>query len=135
TAALSAAAAAALIVVVIGTVVLNAERDAAGSNIHSFGDALWWAAPTVTTVGYGDRYPVTGLGRALAVVLMVTGIAVLGVVTAAVAAWFVRVSQGPEDADQLKVLVTRLDELQSSVDRLAGNSTNPASTMDARGGV
>lgn len=66
--------------------VLDAERGAADANIVTFGDALWWACTTVTTVGYGDRYPVTTEGRAVAVVLMVIGIGVVGAVTAAVAA-------------------------------------------------
>lgn len=69
--------------------ILDAERDAPGANITTFGDALWWAATTVTTVGYGDRYPVTTEGRFVAVALMVVGIAVVGSVTAAVASWFV----------------------------------------------
>ena len=69
--------------------ILDAERDAAGANITTFGDALWWAATTVMTVGYGDRYPVTTEGRFVAVTLMVVGIAVVGSVTAAVAAWFI----------------------------------------------
>ena len=69
--------------------ILDAERDAAGANITTFGDALWWAATTVMTVGYGDRYPVTTQGRFVAVTLMVVGIAVVGSVTAAVAAWFI----------------------------------------------
>jgi voltage-gated potassium channel len=56
----------------------------------TFPDALWWAATTVTTVGYGDRYPVTAVGRLVATGLMVVGIALLGVITASVAAWFVR---------------------------------------------
>ena len=69
--------------------VLDAERDAPGANITSIGDALWWSTTTVTTVGYGDRFPVTTEGRLIAVALMVVGIAVVGSVTAAVAAWLV----------------------------------------------
>lgn len=67
--------------------VLDAERDAPGANITTFGDAIWWACTTVTTVGYGDRYPVTGTGRTVAVVLMMVGIGLVGAVTAAVATW------------------------------------------------
>ena len=69
--------------------VLDAEQDAKGANITTFGDALWWACTTVSTVGYGDRYPVTGQGRVIAVLLMVVGIATLGAVTASIAAWMV----------------------------------------------
>lgn len=69
--------------------VLDAERDAEGANITSFGDALWWACATVTTVGYGDRYPVTTTGRVVAVALMLVGVALFGTVTATVAAWLV----------------------------------------------
>lgn len=65
--------------------VLDAERDASGANITSFGDAVWWACTTVTTIGYGDRYPVTAEGRVVAVVLMVVGIGVVGAITGAVA--------------------------------------------------
>lgn len=66
---------------------LDAEQDASGANITAFGDALWWASTTVTTVGYGDRFPVTTEGRLVAVALMVVGIGLVGSVTAAVAAW------------------------------------------------
>ena len=66
---------------------LDAEQDAKGANITSFGDALWWACTTVTTVGYGDRFPVTTTGRCVAVVLMLFGIGLVGAVTAAVTAW------------------------------------------------
>jgi hypothetical protein len=59
-------------------------QDQADANITTFGDALWWAATTVTTVGYGDRFPITATGRAVAVVLMLLGIAVIGVITASV---------------------------------------------------
>jgi voltage-gated potassium channel len=77
--------------------VLDAERGAPDATINSFGDALWWSLITVTTVGYGDRYPVTGAGQAIAAGLMVAGIALLGVVTAAIAAWFVRHVRRIED--------------------------------------
>ena len=66
------------------------ERSVDGSNIKNFGDGLWWAITTVTTVGYGDRYPTTTEGRCLAVVLMIMGISLMGVITASVAAWFVK---------------------------------------------
>ncbi|KAA1376364.1 potassium channel family protein [Aeromicrobium fastidiosum] len=72
--------------VLLGAVaVLDAERDASGANISSFGDAVWWACATVTTIGYGDFYPVSTEGRAVAVVLMVVGIGVVGAITGAVA--------------------------------------------------
>jgi voltage-gated potassium channel len=74
------------------------ERGVEGSNIKTFSDGLWWAVTTVTTVGYGDRFPTTTEGRLLAVLLMFTGISLVGVITASVAAWFVKMSQ--EDAQK-----------------------------------
>src|SRR6202034_1761169 len=69
------------------------EAHAKGSTIHSYGGALWWAVVTVTSVGYGDQYPVTVAGRAVAVVLMITGIALFGVVAASIASYFVEQDQ------------------------------------------
>jgi voltage-gated potassium channel len=69
------------------------ERGAEGSNIKNFGDGLWWAITTVTTVGYGDRYPTTIEGRFIAIALMIMGISLMGVITASVAAWFVKMGQ------------------------------------------
>lgn len=79
-----------VLLVVAAGLVLDAERGVEGANIQTAGDALWWAATTVSTVGYGDRYPTTGEGRVIAVGLMIGGVALLGVITASVAAWFVR---------------------------------------------
>lgn len=82
-------AAVAVVGFIAALAMLDSERRNPDANIQSFGDAAWWAATTVTTVGYGDRYPTTTEGRFVAVGLMVTGIALLGVVTAALASWFV----------------------------------------------
>lgn len=69
--------------------ILDAERSTPHANIVTIGDALWWATTTVTTVGYGDRFPVTTEGRFVALALMLVGIALIGSITAAVAAWFI----------------------------------------------
>jgi voltage-gated potassium channel len=79
----------ALVGFVASLAVLDAERDAPDATITTFGDAVWWTITTISTVGYGDRYPVTFEGRVVAASLMVTGIALLGVVTASIASWFV----------------------------------------------
>ena len=73
--------------------ITTSERNVDGSNIKSFEDGLWWAVTTVTTVGYGDRFPTTTEGRLLAVLLMLVGISLVGVITASVASWFVKLSQ------------------------------------------
>jgi voltage-gated potassium channel len=59
-------------------------------NVHGFWDSFWWAMTTVTTVGYGDIYPVTTGGRIVAIVLMLTGIGTLGLYTAAIASWVLK---------------------------------------------
>jgi len=70
--------------------VLLFEENAKDSNIHNYPDALWWAIVTVTTVGYGDRYPSTTGGRVVAGVLMLVGIGLIGVLTATVASLFIK---------------------------------------------
>lgn len=67
--------------------VLEIERFAPGGHIKTPSDALWWALVTVTTIGYGDMYPVTTEGRLVAGVLIVFGIAMISALTASFAAW------------------------------------------------
>ena len=76
-----------------GIEITMAERGQPGATIQSAGDGFWWAITTLTTVGYGDIYPTTTQGRFIAVGLMISGICVLGVISATVAAWFVKMTQ------------------------------------------
>ena len=95
-----------------------AEEHAKGSNIHNYADALWWGIVTVTTVGYGDRFPVTGLGRVVAVVLMLVGIGLIGVLTATVASFFVQ-EHTDENKEQLQQAHASIsDQLSALTDRL-----------------
>ena len=96
--------------------VLDAERASPAANIRTFADAAWWAVETMTTVGYGDKYPTTGQGRLAAVALMVGGIALLGTVTATLASWLVQQVDAEEsDSAQLRrdvaALSAKVDEL------------------------
>ena len=101
-----------LIGFVASLAVLDAERDAPEASITTFGEAVWWTITTISTVGYGDRYPVTVEGRLVAASLMVAGIALLGVVTASLASWFV------ENLRQSGEAVEReLDEVSADVNR------------------
>jgi voltage-gated potassium channel len=75
--------------IVICIVVLQVEHDAPGGNIRTASDVLWWAITTVTTVGYGDRYPVTDAGRIAGATLMICGIGYLATVLGVLAQAFV----------------------------------------------
>ncbi|MFN3001653.1 potassium channel family protein [Mycolicibacterium wolinskyi] len=79
-----------LLVYVASLAVLQAERGAPDAHITDFGDAVWWAITTITTVGYGDMYPVTTTGRVIAALLMIGGISLVGSITATIASWIVQ---------------------------------------------
>lgn len=98
--------------------VTDAERGRPGANIGNLGDGFWWAITTMTTVGYGDRYPTTTTGRAVAVALMVAGIALLGIVTATLASWLVERVAEATDVEQA-VSRAEVEQLTAEVRRLA----------------
>ncbi|MGP4012402.1 potassium channel family protein, partial [Streptomyces sp. 4N124] len=105
--------------------VLSVERESPNGNIKTLGDAVWWSFTTMTTVGYGDHAPTTGLGRILAVGLMLSGIALLGVVTANIAAWFIARFES-DDAEErrqteaIAVLTEEVRALRAEVAALSG---------------
>ncbi len=122
--------------------VLLFEENAKGTNIHSYPDALWWAIVTVTTVGYGDRYPVSAGGRAVAVVLMLVGIGLIGVLTATVASVFVKehtdankevFKKGHDElGQQLSVISDRLADVERRLGATAADMASVDAAADAQ---
>jgi len=95
-----------LIVLVAGLAALEAERGRPGSTIETYPEALWWAVCTITTIGYGDLYPVTIEGRLVALTLMVGGLGLIGFTTGSLASWIVdRIS----NAERSSSSATRAD--------------------------
>lgn len=77
-----------VLVVIFSSISILTVETAPESNIKTAEDAIWWAMVTVTTVGYGDKYPVTTEGRMIAMVLMVAGVGLFGTYTGYIATWF-----------------------------------------------
>jgi voltage-gated potassium channel len=106
-----------LLVYAASLAVLDAERSAPDAKITNFGDAVWWSCTTITTVGYGDFVPVTFMGRLIAVLLMVGGISLIGMVTATVATWIIhRVAE--QDSAHQAATAAQIDELRSEIAQL-----------------
>lgn len=107
-----------LVLFVAALGVLRVERRAPDANITELGDALWWTAVTVSTVGYGDHYPVTTAGRWIAVGLFLAGIALLGVITGSLSSWFVqRIQDGGDNERQLRELTAEVRMLRDELRR------------------
>lgn len=120
-----AAGATFLLMVIAAVAMLDAERGQPGATIESFRDALWWSGVTVTTVGYGDVYPVTEVGRVVAFGLMLVGVSMIGVVTASIAAWFVGRSETAESE-----LVSEMRAVRSEVARLREERSRTESSTE-----
>ena len=109
------------LVIIAATVVASVEGGE-GASIHSFADALWWAVVTITTVGYGDMVPITVVGRAVAFVLMLGGIAFFSGVTANLASFLIK----GHDAEKkvLSQLVKEVEGLRQELMKLRADSGN-----------
>jgi voltage-gated potassium channel len=118
----------ALVVVVgSGLLVTELERADSGANIKSVPDGLWWAITTITTVGYGDRFPVTAVGRAIGTVVMILGIGLFGLLAASLASFLVE-----KDLEKdLDPQMAQIDDRLSRIEELLKN-LQPKSLPDSR---
>ena len=115
---------ASILIVVFGALLaLIFEAGAPGANILTYGEALWWAAVTLTTVGYGDYVPVTVGGRIVGVGVFSIGVMVLAVLTAAVVHWFTEDTARDKAAPVTDAVVTGAQDMLSSVTKVATSLT------------
>jgi voltage-gated potassium channel len=105
-----------ILLIVLASIGILHFEDVPGANITSAEDALWWTMETITTVGYGDRYPITTEGRVLASGLMVAGVGLIGIYTGYVAAWFLRPTQteANDAASEISHLASRIAQLDEA---------------------
>ena len=90
----------AIMLVLFSSIAILEVETSPKSNIKTAEDALWWAYVTITTVGYGDLYPVTTKGRLIALVLMTGGVGLFGVFTGYLASWFVEEPKKSDDKEE-----------------------------------
>ena len=111
--------------------VLHFEQAAPDANIHTAGDALWWAFATITTIGYGDRFPVTVSGRTVAVLLVICGLSIFGTFTAFVASFFIGKGQKREEVElhhvlaEVKLVRQKLEALEAAQSPAPAPRKNP----------
>ena len=95
------------------------------SNIRGPGDALWWSLVTITTVGYGDRYPVTPEGRLIGLALMTAGVGLFAVLAGFIASWFMESEEsGKQDSkdgleEEIRLLREELQGLRVELKQIA----------------
>lgn len=89
----------AVLCIIFSSIAILQVEHAPKSNIKTAEDALWWSLVTITSVGYGDLYPVTSLGRLIGAALIVIGVALFGIFTGYVASWFTHI--GLHEAAQI----------------------------------
>jgi voltage-gated potassium channel len=107
-----------IVMVIFASIAILNLENAAESNIKTPADALWWAFTTITTVGYGDRFPVTVEGRLVAAVLMTVGVGLFGTFTAYIATSFMEVGHKKE-SDEIQVLIEEVRMLRAQVETLS----------------
>lgn len=100
--------------------ILNIENEPE-SNIKNPSDALWWSFVTITTVGYGDKFPITHEGRIIAAFLMTAGVGLFGVFTGYIASFFMEVEQKKEESE-IEQLIGEVRLLREKIELLEKKS-------------
>jgi voltage-gated potassium channel len=104
----------AILLIVFASIAILSFETTADSNIKTAEDAVWWAITTITTVGYGDRYPVTSGGRFIASILMFSGVGLFGTLSGFLAAWFL----GHPEKSAADDLAREVRALRADIERL-----------------
>jgi len=120
-----------LLVYVGALAVLDAEQNEPGASITNIGDALWWAAGTLTSTGYGDFVPITLVGRLVAVGLMAGGLVIVGVIAASFATWMIE-QVGSRVAEEVEQAEAAESETQSEVAALTEQLARLTALVEAR---
>ena len=108
-----------LLLLISSVAILQVEKDINGANITDASDALWWSIVTMTTVGYGDKYPVTTVGRIIAAFLMIGGVGLFGLLSGSVTSWILNPVEERQETDldaiqrELVAIHSRLNEVSS----------------------
>ena len=117
--------------------ILWSESGSADRNITTASDAIWWSYVTITTVGYGDLYPVSNWGRVVGVLLLSTGVGLFAVITGFLANLFLapRRAQASEEAKRQEAMDNRLRHLEELIERLQPVGSIPFPSPDGEPGV
>jgi len=113
-----------ILLLLLSSVAILQVEQVEGANIRTASDALWWAIVTMTTVGYGDKYPITTVGRIIAAALMVAGVGLFGMLSGSVTSWVLNPVEQRQEVDldaihvELEAIHVRLDQIAS-----AGNAS------------
>jgi voltage-gated potassium channel len=105
-----------VLVTVASLSILQFERHAPDANLRTGADAIWWALVSITTVGYGDYFPVTFAGRVLATILMVFGICIFAVLTSFVATRLIKLGASTDDI--IEVVKRENAEIRAELDEI-----------------
>lgn len=106
-----------ILLMIFGAIAILYVERVPDANIKTPSDALWWAFVTITTVGYGDRFPVTTFGRLIAAVLMIAGVGLFGTFTGYVANFFVEDDQQQTEND-MQTLISEIRQLRQKVEEM-----------------
>jgi voltage-gated potassium channel len=101
-----------LLLITFSSIAILVVEEGPEANIKTAEDAIWWSVTTITTVGYGDRYPTSSEGRIIAMVLMISGVGLFGTLSGIVASLFL----GPQQDNDSAEMMTRLRAIEAKLD-------------------
>jgi voltage-gated potassium channel Kch len=114
--------------------ILWAEQNDPKANIHTASDAVWWSYVTITSVGYGDRYPVTNTGRLVGIALLSSGVGLFAVITGFLANAFLSRKRDIDASRSQVSFDEKLRELEGLIESLRSLSTSQSPTTEAESG-